>query len=184
VRLRRTGKWSPISTTASCRHHHHRKPLPMAFPWARCSAVSTLRQPSLPHARDDFRRRASGLRCRHRRHRCHRADNLLAHVVDVGTYFREQLQELAVSSCHHGCPRHRPHARTRTRLGRVGHTDRSADDGPPHHHQPDQRNGPPFPSTLHSGALHVDLAVRALKELFTNHAEHAGAALKGEHANG
>jgi len=112
-------------------------------------------------------------------------DNLLAHVDDVGTYFREQLQELAtefpfitdvrglglmlgleLDSAELATQIASQMMDRRIILNRTSETV--------------LRFLPPY--ILERS--HVDLAVRALKELFTNHAENAGAALKGEHANG
>ena len=112
-------------------------------------------------------------------------DNLLAHVDNVGTYFREQLQGLAVEF---------PFITDVRGLGlMVGLELDSAELATQIAAQMMERRIilnrtsetvlrflPPY--ILERS--HVDLAVRALKELFTNHAENAGAALKGEHANG
>jgi ornithine carbamoyltransferase len=87
---------APISTTAFC-PTSPRWPSrsPAAFPWARCSAPKRPRAPFTRHARHHLRRRSAGLRRCHRRHRHDRERNLLAMSTEVGDYFKQQLRELA-----------------------------------------------------------------------------------------
>ena len=80
-------------------------------------------------------------------------DNLLKHIHDVGEFFHEELAKLAA---RHDCIVDVRGIGLMLGLelnsADLGETRRRPDDGSPHHHQPNQRDGPSLPSALHSRA--------------------------------
>jgi acetylornithine/N-succinyldiaminopimelate aminotransferase len=113
------------------------------------------------------------------------SDHILDHVNEVGDYFRDQLQQLATRhtaiidvrgvGLMLGIELNSTELATQIAaemLARHIILNRTSDTV--------LRFLPPYILER----AHVDQAVSALDELFTNHAEQAGAALAGEHANG
>ncbi|NYF80703.1 aspartate aminotransferase family protein [Granulicella arctica] len=113
------------------------------------------------------------------------SDNLLTHVDEVGAYFRDRLQVLA---SRHACIvdvrglglmigielnsaelAKQISAEMMDRRIILNRTSETV-----------LRFLPPYILER----AHVDITISALDELFTNHAEHAGTALEGEHAHG
>jgi acetylornithine/N-succinyldiaminopimelate aminotransferase len=113
------------------------------------------------------------------------SEDILAHIQDVGSYFKDQLQQLATRHAAIvdvrgiglmlGIELNSTELATQVlaeMLARHIILNRTSDTV--------LRFLPPYILER----THIDQAVRALDELLTNHAEHAGAALAGEHANG